>query len=228
MRTKPRTKRNLRDLKVEDQTHNVVFPSQQHPDSACVFRSTRDDKPFHFTLKVQSFSFLKAALAKSQRHRYESHSFDVGEVNVVFTFLIYDNLKDKYLTVQDGKIRCFHAMKTEWGFEKLVSLDTFNDASNGLLVDDCCVFGVDIFVMKCNDRKGEEDPVVSKRMLGSEIRLLVHIINCWFGFGANEAGSGWGTPNFSSLNVLQEPTKGYLVNDTLVVESFSRLVEKKC
>ncbi|KAA0050220.1 MATH domain-containing protein [Cucumis melo var. makuwa] len=78
MRTKPRTMRNLRDLKVEDQTHNVVFPSQQHPDSACVFRSTRDDKPFHFTLKVQSFSFLKAALAKSQRHRYESHSFDVG------------------------------------------------------------------------------------------------------------------------------------------------------
>lgn len=46
----------------------------------------------------------------------------------------------------------------------------------------------------------------------------MQIINCWFGFGANEAGSGWGTPNFSSLNVLQEPTKGYLVNDTLVVE----------
>lgn len=61
----------------------------------------------------------------------------------------------KNLTVQDGKIRHFHAMETEWGFEKLVSLKTFNDTSNGFLVDDCCVFGVDIFVKKCDDGKGE-------------------------------------------------------------------------
>lgn len=46
-------------------------------------------------------------------------------------------------------------MKKEWGFEKLVSLDTFNDTSNGLLVDDCCAFGVDIIVMKFYDGKGE-------------------------------------------------------------------------
>ncbi|XP_022146383.1 uncharacterized protein LOC111015611 [Momordica charantia] len=71
-----------------------------------------------------------------------------SEVNVVLTFLVYDNLRDNYLAVLDGKVRRFHAMKTEWGFGKLVSLETFNDSSNGFLVDDCCAFGVDIFVMK--------------------------------------------------------------------------------
>lgn len=46
-------------------------------------------------------------------------------------------------------------MKKEWGFEKLLSLDTFNDASNGLLVDDCCAFGVDVILMKSKDGNGE-------------------------------------------------------------------------
>lgn len=31
-------------------------------------------------------------------------------------------------------------------------------------------------------------------------------------------GSGWGTRDFSSMSDLKEPTKGYLLNDTLVVE----------
>ncbi|XP_058189547.1 serine carboxypeptidase-like 1 [Rhododendron vialii] len=41
-------------------------------------------------------------------------------------------------------------MNTEWGFDELLSLDTLNDASNGYLVDDCCVFGAEVFVLKCN------------------------------------------------------------------------------
>lgn len=69
------TKRKQKEVKMEDQTNNnVVFSS----DSAFVVRSTRDDKPLHFTLKIQSFSLLKAALANSKRDRYESHSFDAG------------------------------------------------------------------------------------------------------------------------------------------------------
>uniref|UniRef100_A0A0A0KRR8 MATH domain-containing protein n=1 Tax=Cucumis sativus TaxID=3659 RepID=A0A0A0KRR8_CUCSA len=76
------------------------------------------------------------------------------EVNVFFTLLVYDSLEDEYLAVHDGKTKCFHAMKTEWGFENLVSLDTFNVPSNGFLVDDYCAFGVDVFIMKF-DGKGE-------------------------------------------------------------------------
>uniref|UniRef100_A0A0A0KND8 MATH domain-containing protein n=1 Tax=Cucumis sativus TaxID=3659 RepID=A0A0A0KND8_CUCSA len=78
-----------------------------------------------------------------------------SEVNAVFTFLVYDTLRGKYLTVQDGKMRRFSATKTEWGIEKLLPLNTFKDASNGFLVDDCCVFGVDIFVMNSDVGKGE-------------------------------------------------------------------------
>lgn len=33
----------------------------------------------------------------------------------------------------DGKMRRFSAMKTEWGFEKLISLDTFNDSFKWVL-----------------------------------------------------------------------------------------------
>lgn len=52
------------------------------------------------------------------------------------------------------KIRRFRGAKTEWGFDKLVSLNAFNDASNGYLVDDCCVFGAEIFVIE-RTGKGE-------------------------------------------------------------------------
>lgn len=47
-------------------------------------------------------------------------------------------------------------MKTEWGFDKLISHEALTDASNGYLVDDKCVFGAEVFV--CKERstgKGE-------------------------------------------------------------------------
>uniref|UniRef100_A0A2K1XQX7 MATH domain-containing protein n=1 Tax=Populus trichocarpa TaxID=3694 RepID=A0A2K1XQX7_POPTR len=48
----------------------------------------------------------------------------------------------------DGSVKRFHEMKTEWGFDQLLSLETFNDASKGYPVKDCCVFGAEIFVIK--------------------------------------------------------------------------------
>lgn len=53
----------------------------------------------------------------------------------------------------DGVVRRFHDKKTEWGFDQLVSLDTFNDTSNGFLVNDYCVFGAEIFVIRHTCRK---------------------------------------------------------------------------
>lgn len=37
---------------------------------------------------------------------------------------------------------------TERGFAQLLSHDTLNESSNGYLVDDTCVFGVEVFVIK--------------------------------------------------------------------------------
>ncbi|KAJ6865278.1 hypothetical protein NC651_035754 [Populus alba x Populus x berolinensis] len=39
-------------------------------------------------------------------------------------------------------------MKTEMGFDQLLPLTLFNDESKGYLIDDCCLFGAEIFVIK--------------------------------------------------------------------------------
>jgi hypothetical protein len=48
----------------------------------------------------------------------------------------------------NGRVRRFHKLMTEWGFARLLSHDTLNESSNGYLVDDTCVFGVEVFVIK--------------------------------------------------------------------------------
>lgn len=45
-------------------------------------------------------------------------------------------------------------MKMELGVLNFIDLDSFNDPSNGYLINDNCVFGVDVFVLK-QTRKAE-------------------------------------------------------------------------
>ncbi|XP_059654713.1 uncharacterized protein LOC132301480 [Cornus florida] len=71
------------------------------------------------------------------------------EVNVNFKLFVFDHIRDKYLSVEDIEpMRRFHGMKTEWGFEKFLSLEKFQNPSNGYLINDTCVFGAEVFVMK--------------------------------------------------------------------------------
>ncbi|XP_059292402.1 ubiquitin C-terminal hydrolase 13-like [Lycium ferocissimum] len=44
--------------------------------------------------------------------------------------------------------RRFRNIQTEWGFSKCISHATFKDPSNGYLVSDKCIFGVDVYVIK--------------------------------------------------------------------------------
>ncbi|XP_059462009.1 uncharacterized protein LOC132191005 [Corylus avellana] len=85
------------------------------------------------------------------------------EVNVNIRFFVFDQVRDNYLSVQDvnGRVRRFHNLKTEWGFAQLLSHDTLNDPSNGYLVDDMCVFGVEVFVIKATC-KGESLSMVNE------------------------------------------------------------------
>lgn len=69
------------------------------------------------------------------------------EVNASFSFLIFDQIHDNF-TVMRGMERRFRNIKTEWGFSKCISHATFEDPSNGYLVNDKCVFGVDVYVIK--------------------------------------------------------------------------------
>uniref|UniRef100_M1DE71 Meprin and TRAF homology domain-containing protein / MATH domain-containing protein n=1 Tax=Solanum tuberosum TaxID=4113 RepID=M1DE71_SOLTU len=77
----------------------------------------------------------------------------VCEVNASFSFLIFNQIHDNF-TVMKGMERRFRNIKTEWGFSKCICHKTFKDPSNGYLVDDKCIFGVDVYVIK-NQRIGE-------------------------------------------------------------------------
>ncbi|KAE8056845.1 hypothetical protein FH972_013581 [Carpinus fangiana] len=77
--------------------------------------------------------------------------FQLGwEVNANIKFFVFDQIRDKYLCIQDANVRVrrFHKFKTEWGFAQLLSHKTLNDSSNGYLVNDTCVFGVEVLVSK--------------------------------------------------------------------------------
>ncbi|XP_041000640.1 uncharacterized protein LOC121246530 [Juglans microcarpa x Juglans regia] len=63
------------------------------------------------------------------------------EVNVNFKLFVFDQICNNYLCVQDGIVRRFHNLKTEWGFNQLLPLDFLGDPSNGYIVDDTCLWG---------------------------------------------------------------------------------------
>ncbi|XVF62363.1 hypothetical protein PTKIN_Ptkin09bG0001700 [Pterospermum kingtungense] len=94
------------------------------------------------------------------------------EVHAIFRFFLLDQRKDNYLIVQDAKEkdRRFHRLKNQWGFDQFIPIRTFNDVSNGYLLDDSCVFGAEVFITKeiCSG-KGEclsmiKDAVSSKHV----------------------------------------------------------------
>ncbi|KAL5539704.1 hypothetical protein UlMin_044568 [Ulmus minor] len=70
------------------------------------------------------------------------------EINSTINFFIYDHVRDKYVSRQDAKVKRFHGMKTQWGIPKFIDHETFNNPSNGYLVNDSCTFGVEVFVVK--------------------------------------------------------------------------------
>ncbi|KAL3714553.1 hypothetical protein ACJRO7_006468 [Eucalyptus globulus] len=70
-----------------------------------------------------------------------------GPIHVAIRFSLYDQICDRYLT-QQGRVTRFHALKAEWGVPRYMPLKTFANPSNGYLVDDTCIFGVEVFVIK--------------------------------------------------------------------------------
>ncbi|KAH6778362.1 hypothetical protein C2S51_009674 [Perilla frutescens var. frutescens] len=69
------------------------------------------------------------------------------EVHAIFSIFLYNQISDNYLCFR-GKARRFHAVNPKWGFAKLISKKSLTDPTNGYLVDDNCVFGAEVFVIK--------------------------------------------------------------------------------
>ncbi|KDP40940.1 hypothetical protein JCGZ_24939 [Jatropha curcas] len=85
-----------------------------------------------------------------------------NQVDVTLKFFVYDHIRDEYLTIEEGKVKNYHYLKTEHGFDQLLPLTTFEDPSNGYLVDDCCVLGVEVHVLKFAGSKGEKIKIIAE------------------------------------------------------------------
>ena len=91
----------------------------------------------------------------------------------------------------DGVIRRFHDIKTEWGFHKFLSLECFNDLSQGYLFNDCCVFGAELFVHERNAKR--------------EILTMIK--------GPINRTMDWKIENFSSLDKVTYYSRIFQVGD---------------
>ncbi|WCJ32783.1 TRAF-like family protein [Euphorbia peplus] len=214
-----------------------------------------------------------------------------SHVNMLVSFFVYDHIRDKYLTIQDGKSKRYHVLKTEHGFDQLLPLDEFNDPINGYVFDDCCVLGAEVHIIK-NTAKGNELSLIkdppngtftwkissfstlekecylsdvfsvggSKWKLGlfpkditardhvslylrihaddatpcqSEIYVEINLLikDQVHGIHSKIEVSHWigksrccGIPRFMLLEDVHNASKGFLVNDTLVVEAQITLI----
>ncbi|GAB4838791.1 hypothetical protein Ancab_028333 [Ancistrocladus abbreviatus] len=71
-----------------------------------------------------------------------------NSVNASFKFFVLDKHRDTYVTIHDGKERKFDAGHIEWGISQALPITDFSDARNGLLVNDSCTFGAEVYVIK--------------------------------------------------------------------------------
>ncbi|KAM3733229.1 hypothetical protein ACB098_11G119200 [Castanea mollissima] len=86
----------------------------------------------------------------------DTEKFNPGwKIYVSFKLFLFDQIQDKFLTIHDadGVTRRFHDIKTEWRFHKFLSLKSFEDISQGYLVNDYCVFGAELFVHERNAKQ---------------------------------------------------------------------------
>ncbi|KAK2996000.1 hypothetical protein RJ640_019467 [Escallonia rubra] len=89
---------------------------------AGVEKMLQDIPSVQYKVNIENFSVLQM----SKLEKYESSLFEACDHKCT---------------------KRFDHMKTEWGLDKRLRLDTFNGASNGFLVDDWCVIGVELFLV---------------------------------------------------------------------------------
>ncbi|KAM7482407.1 hypothetical protein LguiB_006990 [Lonicera macranthoides] len=99
------------------------------------------------------------------------------EVYASYKLFVYDHLEDMYYTIQDvdSKIRRFRNTKTEWGFDRILTHQTFNDTSKGYIRDDACIFGAEVFVIKQNVLMKDVNPYTWKVEKFSTIKDDVYL-----------------------------------------------------
>ncbi|KAG7577983.1 TRAF-like [Arabidopsis thaliana x Arabidopsis arenosa] len=162
------------------------------------------------------------------------------EVHVDLRFYVFNKKEKKYFTIQDTDVWRFSAIKTMWGFSKVLPLTTFNNLKNGYLYDiDHCEFGVDVIIPPFYEKSElfsvtksfpnarftwfiqgfstlPTDYLSEEFIIGGKswnLRIFRNVDN-WF----SPQTIGWGYADFMPLSDLRNSSKGFVVNDMLVVQ----------
>ncbi|KAK9215011.1 hypothetical protein WN944_007014 [Citrus x changshan-huyou] len=125
-----------------------------------------------------------------------------------------------------GKERRFHGLKLEWGFDQFIPLEEFNDASNGYLVGDTCVFGAEVLVKERNKCKGDQKwkilllPKGLGEASGSHLSMFLALADSstitsastWFS-ATDEDWHVWKIENFSKLEYTIYESEVFVAGD---------------
>ncbi|XP_061369401.1 ubiquitin C-terminal hydrolase 12-like [Gastrolobium bilobum] len=169
------------------------------------------------------------------------------EVNAIVNFSVYNFLNDEYVATQDTTVRRFHVLKTGRGISKFIGLDTFKDPSNGYLIDDTCVFGVEVFVVKTMNKgdclsmihgsvthsyswKFNNFSIVnleeyeSVSFVGGDYKWKLNLYPNGHMEGKacqkfSNSSSAWGSRQLVALAKFKDPNNGFLVDDTCILEA---------
>ncbi|KAJ6679374.1 hypothetical protein OIU79_019188 [Salix purpurea] len=162
------------------------------------------------------------------------------EVNAEFKLFVYDHINKKYLTVQDKNhpVKRFHEMKTEWGFDQFLPLkhsktllkDTSSRTAVFLELREIKVYPGGYREEKGNSLSvylglADGDKLPPGKAIWAEYKLRVmdqrrdkHVektVRYWF----TSSSFPYGFHKFMPLGDLHQVSKGYLLNDTLIVEA---------
>ncbi|KAH7565366.1 hypothetical protein JRO89_XS09G0196400 [Xanthoceras sorbifolium] len=131
----------------------------------------RNAPPSHYLIKIESFSILKASIKTCISDEFDAgdykwsrngkdhvsiylelvqtNAFPNGwEVIGISKFFIFNQLQNKYFSSKDWCENRYHAINTRCGIAKFINVNTFSNPVNGYLIDDTCVFGAEVFVVK--------------------------------------------------------------------------------
>ncbi|OMP08754.1 TRAF-like family protein [Corchorus olitorius] len=175
------------------------------------------------------------------------------EVLAEFKFFVFDQLRDSYLTIQEGGVRRFQEIKTEWGIARMECFNLIKNPSNNIYTWEIKNFSTsndnfyfsegftiegttwNLKVCPKGDSTGKEKAYLSvylchesnnQERVYAEYKLRVknqldskksEEIKDKEWFGPSAKGCGYCT--FISLEDLRDKSKGYLVDDKLIVEA---------
>ncbi|KAH9685454.1 TRAF-like family protein [Citrus sinensis] len=155
-----------------------------------ISREKRSLPPADYSLKIESFKLLSESTVESFESGVSNsgatiddsnpHSDGTWNVNVYYKLFVYDQLSNQYLVVQDAKapMRRFDRRKGEWGFGKFLDLATFNEPSNGYLVDESCVFGAEVYVIRSYASPNEPpNPTTSIKSMHGHMQVAMQVMH---------------------------------------------------